>query len=122
LDSEGISGTALTLNADADLLSRAVTNLMRNGFEANGWDGLLRIRSWSDALNWIVEIEDQGQGVSPEIQEKIFEPFFTTRAKGTGLGLAYTSQVVTAHGGRIEVRNSRQGGAIFSIVLPVSLT
>jgi signal transduction histidine kinase len=51
--------------------------------------------------------------------EKIFEPFFTTRSKGTGLGLAFVTQVAEAHGGEVVAENRAEGGARFVIRLPV---
>ena len=69
---------------------------------------------------WVVEVEDQGPGVAPESMEVIFEPFYTTRAKGTGLGLAFAAQVVTAHKGRIMVENKpNNSGARFIMELPL---
>jgi signal transduction histidine kinase len=50
--------------------------------------------------------------------DQIFDPFVTTRSKGTGLGLAYSAQVIQAHGGRINAENRERAGARFSIELP----
>lgn len=105
-------------NADPDLLNRAFINLLRNGVEANGKQGVLWVRSFCEDNLWITEIEDQGPGIDPEIQDKIFEPFFTTRSKGSGLGLAYVSQVLIAHRGEVQARNMPEKGAVFRIVLP----
>jgi signal transduction histidine kinase len=61
----------------------------------------------------IVEIEDTGQGIPPEILRKIFDPFFTTKAtgKGTGLGLAIVKRIIDLHSGEIEIDNRPEGGA-----------
>jgi signal transduction histidine kinase len=69
---------------------------------------------------WTIEIADDGEGISPENIDKIFNPFFTTRAKGAGLGLAYASQAIKAHGGVISVENRMEGGALFRVEIPVS--
>lgn len=114
-----ISQEAIYTKADPDLLNRALINLFKNGVEANGKIGQLWVRSFCENHAWIAEIEDQGPGIDPEIEEKIFEPFYTTRSKGSGLGLSYVSQVLTAHGGEVKVSNKPDRGAIFRISLPL---
>jgi len=60
----------------------------------------------------VVEVEDIGYGMFPELLRKIFDPFFTTRAagKGTGLGLAIAKGIIDLHGGKIEINNLSAGG------------
>lgn len=106
-------------DADPDLITRAITNILRNAREANGAKGLVRVKVFCGNLTWKVDIEDQGEGIDLDKLEKIFEPFFTTRSKGTGLGLAYVFQVIMAHSGNVWAENRENGGAIFSIELPV---
>jgi len=72
-----------------------------------------------EAVAVIIEVSDNGPGVAEELKEKIFAPFFTTRENGTGLGLAIVSQIVHSHGGEIYVNNQTNGGAIFSVRLPL---
>ncbi|MCP4682520.1 MAG: HAMP domain-containing protein [Desulfobacterales bacterium] len=105
---------------DPDLITRAIGNIIKNAFEANGDRGLMRITGYCRDAAFLVDIEDEGEGIDPEDMDKIFEPFFTTRAKGTGLGLAYTSQVIRNHGGVIMAKNRAQRGAIFRIKLPMN--
>jgi signal transduction histidine kinase len=62
---------------------------------------------------------DQGDGILPENLSRIFEPFFTTRSKGTGLGLAFTSHAIKAHGGSITAQNNETTGALFRIEIPL---
>lgn len=107
------------LMADPDLLARAFTNMIKNAFEAGGEKGAVEIKSICADNNWIVEIKDHGPGIPPENIKKVFEPFFTTRSKGTGLGLAYVSQVVMAHDGNTSVENNKEGGALFRVKIPV---
>jgi signal transduction histidine kinase len=67
-------------------------------------------------------IEDDGEGISPDIRNRVFEPFFTTKkpGEGTGLGLSLVHRIVEEHGGRVEMAESELGGALFRIVLPAA--
>lgn len=113
-----IPETPFTVNADTDLLARGINNIVKNACEANGGKGVIDIRARVRENNWTVEIRDQGKGIEPEHIRKIFEPFYTTRAKGTGLGLAFTMQVVRAHAGVVTVENMKEGGALFKVTIP----
>ncbi len=103
--------------ADKDLLSRCVSNILKNACEANGEKGKIRIVVSCHADRWILEVKDQGKGISPDEADKIFDPFFTTKSRGTGLGLAFAAQVVKAHGGKISAENQDNGGAVFKVEL-----
>ncbi len=65
-----------------------------------------------------VSITDTGSGISPGNMAKLFEPLFTTKAKGIGLGLAVSKNLVEANGGSIEVASQEGEGSTFTIVLP----
>jgi C4-dicarboxylate-specific signal transduction histidine kinase len=69
----------------------------------------------------VIDVDDQGPGVPPELVERLFEPFFTTKApgEGTGLGLTLVAAIVEGHGGSIVVGRSPAGGARFGLRLPV---
>jgi signal transduction histidine kinase len=66
-----------------------------------------------------VRISDTGKGISEQDVARIFEPFFSTRAKGTGLGLWVSQDIVRHHGGRIEVTSTEGQGTTFNIILPI---
>ncbi len=102
---------------DFDLLSRAISNIIKNACEANNGKGVVDISIVIKGKKWILEVRDQGDGISKEQQKKIFEPFHTTKAKGTGLGLAFADQVVKAHGGSIIVESMEQGGSLFALII-----
>jgi len=105
-------------NADPELLTGALWNILKNSCEATEGRGNIWIRARENGAFWTMEVEDDGEGIPDDDRERIFEPFFTTKAKGTGLGLAFASQVIGAHGGEIEVDKGKAGGALFRIRIP----
>jgi two-component system nitrogen regulation sensor histidine kinase GlnL len=68
----------------------------------------------------VVEIEDSGPGVPPELKEQIFNPFVTTRKSGVGLGLAIVSKLVDAHGGSLKLVSEPGHGACFRVEFPAA--
>jgi signal transduction histidine kinase len=117
----------ITISIDPAQIEDAVLNLIINAIEAVDGDGQVKIRvvrSQNDgAENFedeaIVEISDNGRGISEEDLTRIFKPFFTTREAGTGLGLPAVRRIARAHGGRVEVSSSPGEGSTFSIRLPL---
>ncbi|MGH9432257.1 MAG: sensor histidine kinase [Terriglobia bacterium] len=111
--------------ADAGYLQQVFLNLINNSMDAMPHGGLLKIRLRQTAAGAsdqvIVEVEDSGEGISPETLNHIFDPMFTTKRLGTGagLGLAICHQIVRQHGGDIIVRSKLHEGACFTISLPV---
>lgn len=114
---------------DADLLHRALFNLVLNGGQSAGAGGRVAVslRDERDGLSPRgIDIEhpvrltvgDSGAGISTEARARIFDPFFTTKAKGSGLGLAVVHRAVEAHSGATFVEKSPEGGAQFTIFLP----
>lgn len=108
-------------------LNQVWTNLVLNACEAMGDDGKLRISCAAAPAGWVtVSIQDSGPGVPDELREKIFENNFSTKppsaahSSGLGLGLAIAKSIVEKHGGRIEVANAAEGGAVFRVFLPVA--
>ena len=110
---------------DRGLLREVLTNLVKNAAEAMPGGGRVVIgvgstthggRAWAT-----IDIEDSGPGVASGDLERIFEPHVTTKAGGSGLGLAIVERIVGAHGGRIDVTASINGGAIFRVWLPAVL-
>jgi signal transduction histidine kinase len=107
-----------TAKADPELLTGALWNIVKNACEAINAAGSVWVRVRHTADSWTMEVEDDGEGISEEDMDKIFEPFFTTKTKGTGLGLAFASQVIGAHGGDIQAERGDMGGALFRIRIP----
>jgi signal transduction histidine kinase len=105
--------------ADESQIRQALLNLVRNAKEAMADGGRLRITAGKTKDGLVkLALTDTGPGISKDNIDKIFEPFFSTKAKGTGLGLALVQQIVSEHGGRIEVECPAEGGTRFIILLP----
>ncbi len=115
-----IPDTSCCIEGDPDLLHRAIGNMLKNAIESHDDNGIIKISAREQSDCWQLEVSDEGRGIDPENMEKIFEPFFTTRSRGSGLGLAFVYQVVTAHGGKIGVENrSDNSGAVFQVKIPL---
>lgn len=102
-------------------LNQVWTNLIDNAIDAMNGEGRLVIRTRREGDEVIVEIEDDGPGIPPEIQEQVFDPFFTTKepGKGTGLGLATSYGIVTEkHHGTLSLV-SKAGSTRFIARLPI---
>lgn len=112
--------------ADSQQLKQVLINLVSNAAESLDHPGsvTLRARMANRELRGkiadvaILEVEDNGAGIPPEIQKKIFDPFFSTKQNGTGLGLAISSRIIDKHGGILEFESESGKGTIFRIVLP----
>jgi len=105
---------------DSDLLIRALGNVFKNGCEAVGSAGVVSVRAYIADGFWTIQIMDSGGGIPSDDLPMIFEPFFSTRASGTGLGLAFTQQVVKVHGGNVRAHNAETGGAVFTVEIPMN--
>jgi len=101
-----------------DPLRRAFSNVLRNGAEAQGGTGELRvmITPWQDGAE--VRIADRGPGIRASDRERIFQPYVTTKKDGTGLGLALVRQTIEVHGGTVTVEENGGGGAVFVFRIP----
>jgi signal transduction histidine kinase len=107
--------------ADESQIRQALLNLLRNAKEAMPGGGRIRLSASRTPDGQVrLVLADSGPGISPENLASIFEPFFSTKVKGTGLGLALVQQIVSEHGGRIEVDCPPGGGTAFAILLPVA--
>jgi signal transduction histidine kinase len=110
----------LLVNSFGSELNQVWTNLIDNAIDAMGGKGELRVRTYRDDSCVVVEIADNGPGISPEILPHIFEPFFTTKGvgQGTGLGLDTVQRIVKKHRGDIQV-DSKPGDTRFQVWLPL---
>jgi signal transduction histidine kinase len=104
---------------DAHKIQGVVVNLVKNAVEAGR---LVRVRATAVGSDAVIEVEDDGPGLSAAALQHLFEPFFTTKPNGTGLGLPTSRRYVEAHGGTLEAGTSISlGGARFRVVLPRDL-
>ncbi len=111
----------LLVNSFGSELSQVWTNIIDNAIDAMNGSGKLRVRTFRQDDCVVVEIEDNGPGIPPEVQPRIFEPFFTTKGvgEGTGLGLDTVQRIVKKHRGSIQV-NSKPGDTRFQVWLPLA--
>jgi len=111
----------LLVNSFGSELNQVWTNIIDNAIDAMNGNGQLRVRTYRDDGCVVVEIGDNGPGISPEVRAHIFEPFFTTKAvgEGTGLGLDTVQRIVRKHKGSIQVE-SEPGDTRFYVLLPLA--
>jgi signal transduction histidine kinase len=106
---------------DPVLLQQALINLIMNAIEATissaGGRREILIRSAKNRDGVLVQVQDSGPGIAPELAERIFEPFFTTKAKGIGMGLSISHSIIESHGGRLGIVPNPTG-ALFEFTLP----
>src|SRR5580704_1771323 len=107
--------------ADAELLHRAVANLVLNAMDALPRGGTITLRTQDGDGKVLIEVADTGAGLTLEECERIFTPYYTSKEHGTGLGLAIVQSVVSDHGGRIRVQSQPGQGTTFVIELPKGL-
>ncbi|HXN84666.1 MAG TPA: ATP-binding protein, partial [Candidatus Binataceae bacterium] len=112
---------------DRESLKRALINLLDNAVFAtssamrNGHGPRIELRTSLDSTSGVVvlEIRDNGPGISPALRARIFEPYFSTKKGGTGLGLAIVSAIVTDHHGFVRVADNAPAGSRFILEFPV---
>jgi nitrogen fixation/metabolism regulation signal transduction histidine kinase len=130
---EDNAGIAIDLKLDKSLpkievddvrLRQLVHNLIKNSLETlagEGWISMQTEYSEKSGRGWIeFTVEDSGSGIADEVAQNLFDPYVTTKTSGSGLGLAIVQKIVDEHGGSVRVGKAPEGGARFSVTLPVS--
>jgi len=116
-----IAPDPLMVSADAELLHRALSNLVLNAIDAMPDGGTLTAIAARKGDVVQIRISDTGTGLTPEECQRLFTPYYTTKQHGTGLGLAIAQSVVADHHGTITVESVQGSGATFVIELPALL-
>jgi len=114
--------------ADASQLKQVLINLVKNAADAVGHNGTITLRTRTETrgrgpratTRAVLEVQDTGPGIPPEVQPRLFDPFFTTKAGGTGLGLSIAARILEKHGGRLEYTTTAHRGTTFRLVLPIA--
>ena len=121
---EAVPAEMPTLDVEAARVEQAVENLLANAIQHAPAGSVVRVGISLDgdagAPRARCTVEDEGPGVAAEDRERLFEPFFSRRKGGTGLGLPIVQRVAEAHGGMVSVENRPEGGARFTLLLPLA--
>ena len=104
---------------DPEQIKQVLLNLTINSVQATPDGGEIVLSTRVDGGRVVIEVKDQGLGISPEHLDKIFDPFFTTKDTGTGLGLSVAHQILSQHGGILNAKNNSDHGATFTLFLPI---
>ena len=118
----------LRIRVDPQQLKQVLINLVQNAADACGERGSIRLRVRRDAAMLdgrtqavaVLEVQDDGKGIPPEIQNRLFDPFFSTKDTGTGLGLSIAARIVEKHGGALQYQTQVNRGTTFGVVLPLA--
>ena len=113
------------VKADRQRLEQVLLNLLTNAIKFTGEDGKIQVRLTKKDADLIVEVKDDGPGITEEEQARIFEPYYRVEADrqrftGLGLGLAVSKQLVELHGGRMRVESELGKGSTFAFSLPIA--
>ncbi|HXK94892.1 MAG TPA: ATP-binding protein, partial [bacterium] len=107
------------LAMDLKLGRQIFLNLFLNAQEAMPEGGTITVRARAYSPREVaVEVIDEGMGIPPDRIDKIFDPFFTMKENGTGLGLSLVYQLMSSHGGRVEVESTPGQGSVFRLIFP----
>ncbi len=112
------------IHINSDMVLSAVQNIINNAIEASNASSVNKPRKvqlrvvLNDENEIVINVVDNGSGMSDEIKDKILEPFFTTRENGTGLGLSVVSATINRYGGELKIFSEKNKGSDFSITFP----
>lgn len=113
-----IPQTNRTVQIDRTQIEQVLINLIKNAKEACGkvQNPLIEVKM-NPTMSWqcLITVQDNGEGILPEVQDKIFVPFFTTKTSGSGIGLSLCKQIMNRHGGNITVQSIVGQGSCFTL-------
>jgi len=109
------------INGDYDRLKQVFINIIKNSIEAldSVSNGIIDVKYYVQNKNIIIEITDNGIGMSEEVKNKIFEAFYTTKRCGTGLGVPLSKEIIEGHKGIFEYFSKENEGTKVKITLPI---
>ena len=105
------------INGDYNRLNQVFLNIVKNSIEAIGNNGIISIHCALENGQIVIQIQDNGCGISKENMKQIQVPFFTTKQKGTGLGVSLSYEIIKAHGGKIHYDSTLGRGTTVTIKL-----
>lgn len=108
---------SVTTQADFHALEQVVLNLLKNAVEAAKTEVRVCLRTDGDRA--LIEVADDGPGMSADVIDRLFEPFFTTKPAGTGLGMAIAHTIVAGHGGKLDVASQVGEGSQVTVNIPL---
>jgi PAS domain S-box-containing protein len=117
----GLADDTPLLKADPELLKQCLINLVKNSVEAMPKGGLLAVRTGLSSTHVVLEVEDTGCGIAPEIRNKVMSPFFSTKGQGSGLGLAMIKKILDDLGGTVDLASVPGEGTRVTLLLPPQL-
>lgn len=106
------------INADYERIVNAFSNILSNSLEAGATE--INVNVLKEGNYAVIELHDNGHGISDENKSHVFEPFFTTKSRGTGLGLTDVQKTVINHKGKINFTSKEGAGTVFTLKLPLS--
>jgi len=110
----------LPFDFDSEQIERVLRNIIDNAISAIESQGEISVTTSADGNVAKVEVSDNGIGIPEEFVDRLFEPHFSTKRRGTGLGLAIAHEIITEHGGTIEIKHKEPKGTVVTIELPIS--
>lgn len=119
-----VSGSPSVVRADKDKLLQVITNLLSNAVKYTPENGHIAVHVFSDGKNGIIEVADDGAGISESDLPYIFERFYradrsrTRTTGGAGIGLAIVQSIIAAHGGTVTAESENGKGSTFTVTLP----
>ncbi|HEY9046531.1 MAG TPA: ATP-binding protein, partial [Ohtaekwangia sp.] len=103
-----IHDAAVYITADSNLIEQVIINLITNSIYAlaNTADKLIRLQAYRKEYRTVIEVSDNGMGIREKEMSEIFIPFFSTKKEGSGIGLSLSKQIMSLHGGNIQVTST----------------
>jgi signal transduction histidine kinase len=115
------SDPAVSVSADREKIHQVVLNLLLNAIDASTGGDTIEVTTRARGTDFAeLTIRDFGPGIDADETERVFEPFYTRKTTGSGLGLAIVKSIVESHHGSVALKAAPEGGAVFTVTLPLS--